>query len=58
MQIMFQYMEYDVTSASHISARKINLQTTILAPHFCIQQTVSLNDTNPFKYLSRLGYSL
>ena len=31
---------------------------TILAPHFCTQQTVTLNDTNPSKYLSRLGYSL
>ena len=25
---------------------------TILAPHFCTQQTVTLNDTNPSKYLS------
>ena len=24
---------------------------TILAPHFCTQQTVTLNDTNPSKYL-------
>ena len=31
---------------------------TILAPHFCTQQTVTLNDTNPSKYLGRLGYSL
>ena len=30
---------------------------TILAPHFCTQQTVTLNDTNPSKYLSRLGYT-
>ena len=28
---------------------------TILAPHFCTQQTVTLNDTNPSKYLSRFG---
>ena len=46
MQIMFQYMEYDVTCinktfASHISATKINLQMTILAPHFCTHQTVT-----------------
>ena len=39
MQIMFQYMEYDVTwinstFASHISATKINLQMTIFSPHF------------------------
>ena len=31
---------------------------TILAPHFCTQQTVTQKDTNPSKYLSRLGYSL
>ena len=31
---------------------------TILAPHFCTQQAVTLNDTNPSKYLSRLGFSL
>ena len=31
---------------------------TILAPHFFTQQTVTLNDTNPSKYLSRLVYSL
>ena len=37
---------------------KTNLQMIILAPHFCTQQTVTLNDTNPSKYLSRLGYSL
>ena len=60
MQIMFQYMEYDVTCinktfASHISATKINLWMTILALHFCTQQTVTLNDTNPSKYLSRFG---
>ena len=28
---------------------------TIPAPNFCAQQTVTLNDTNPSKYLSRLG---
>ena len=28
---------------------------TILALHFCTQQTVTLNDTNPSKYLSRFG---
>ena len=28
---------------------------TIFAPHFCTQQTVTLNDTNPSKYLSRFG---
>ena len=31
---------------------------TILAPHFWTQQTVTLNDTNLSKYLSRFGYSL
>ena len=43
-----------------MSATKINLQMTILAPQQtpCTQQTVTLNDTNPSKYLSRLGYSL
>ena len=50
MQIVFQYMEYDVTCinqtfASHISATKINLQTTVLTPHFCTQRTVTLKDT-------------
>ena len=29
---------------------------TILVLHFCTQQTVTLNDTNPSKYLSRVGY--
>ena len=31
---------------------------TNLSPHFCMQQTVTLNDTNPSKYLSRSGYIL
>ena len=40
------------------SATKLNLNMTILAPHFCTQRTVTLNDTNPSKYLSLLDYNL